>query len=106
MPRKRPPNICPYCGEEVEKPYKTWQLVSPLPDSKGRITITIMGMYQCSNGHKWRAIVSKIKVGGSGEVEVEGAKGKKVLGGKEEKEEKREGEVFEIDLSELDEEEL
>ncbi len=105
MPKKHPPNICPYCGEKVEKPYKTWQLVSPLPDSRGRITITIMGMYQCSNGHKWRAVVSKIKVGGEGEVEVEGAKGRKVLSGGK-REERREGEVFEIDLSELDEEEL
>ena len=100
MPKKRPPNICPYCGEEVEKPYKTWQLISPLPDSKGRITITVMGMYQCLHGHKWRAVVSKIKVGGSGEVEVEGAKGKSVLKAEEESKAEVEGEVFEIDIEE------
>lgn len=104
MPR-RPPNKCPICDEVVDKPYKTWQLISPIPDSLGRITITVMGMYQCGRGHKWRAVVSKIKVGGEGDVEVEGAKGKKVLKTKRKKE-KHGGEVFEIDLEELEKEEF
>ncbi len=102
MPRRpiRKPNICPYCGAEAEKPYKTWQLVAPIPDSRGRITITVMGMYECPNGHKWRAVVSKIKVGGSGEVEVEGAKGKRILKSQEKAKTEVEGEVFEIDIEE------
>jgi len=46
--------------------------VAPLPDKKMRITITVMGMYQCPNcGHKFRGVVSKIKVG-PGDVEVRG----------------------------------
>lgn len=105
MPRrKRDPNICPMCGTKVEKPYKTWQLVAPMPDAYGRITITVMGMFECpSCGHKWRAVISKIKTGG-GEVEVETTKGKKKLGTKQPVA-KRQGQIIEIDLDELDEEE-
>ncbi len=106
MPRKsqKEPDVCPKCGTKVDKPIKTWQLVSPLPDANGRITITIMGSYECPNcGYKWRAVVSKIKAGGSS-VEIEGKKGeKKVIG--DEKEEREEGEIIELDLSDLDEEE-
>jgi predicted molibdopterin-dependent oxidoreductase YjgC len=29
--------VCPRCGTRVEEPVKTWTLVSPLPDKKGRI---------------------------------------------------------------------
>ena len=98
MPRRRQrdPYVCPVCGTRVE-PKKTWQLVSPFPDSKGRITITVMGSFECPNcGHKWRAVISKIKVG-SESVEVEGAKGKLA---ESRKEEKREGEIIEIDIDE------
>ena len=104
MPRraKKEPNVCPRCGTRVDKPVKTWQLVSPMPDSKGRITITVMGVYECPNcGYRWRAVVSKIKVGG-GEVEVEGARGRKKLGGGEEKDRAF---VIELDLSDIEEEE-
>ncbi len=93
--KKRDATICPKCGTKVE-PVKTWQLISPMPDSKGRITITIMGSFQCPNcGHKWRGVVSKIKVGG-GEIEV---KGKKI---KEPEPVKEEPEVIELDLDEID----
>jgi hypothetical protein len=46
MPRKKQsePDVCPNCGTKVDKPTKTWQLVSPLPDAYGRITITVMGL--------------------------------------------------------------
>ncbi len=98
MPRKKIIK-CPRCGTEVKEPVKTWQLVAPIPDRKGRITITIMGVFQCPNcGYRWRGVVSKIKVGG-GEVEV----GSKKLG-KEEEEERRPPKVIEIDISNLDEE--
>jgi len=90
---------CPKCGLDVQ-PEKTWQLISPLPDSEGRITITIMGSFKCSNcGHIWRGVVSKIKAGGDN-VEVEGSASKRVLEGKDK--EKREGQVIEVDLSDLD----
>lgn len=94
MPRQKK-ILCPVCGAEIEEPKKTWQLVAPIPDRKGRITITIMGSFKCPKcGHKWRGVVSKIKVGTSS-VEV---------GGKEIKEEeKRPPKVIELDLSDLDE---
>ena len=64
---KAGPKKCPECGAEVSEPYKTWELVAPIPDKKMRITITIMGMYQCPNcGKKFRAVVSKVKVGPEG----------------------------------------
>lgn len=94
--KKRAKKItCPKCGAEVGDPIKTWQLVSPLPDKKGRITITIMGVFECPRcGHRWRGVVSKIKVGGSS-IEV---------GGKEiEEKEKRPPKIIELDLSDLDE---
>mgnify|MGYP001772541365 CR=1 FL=1 len=105
MPKKKQsdPYVCPNCGTRVEKPTKTWQLVSPLPDAYGRVTITIMGSFECPNcGHKWKAVVSKIKAGGSS-VEIEGKKGVKKIG--EEKEEENRGEIIELDLSDLDEDE-
>jgi len=99
MPRK---HVCPQCGSEAKEPYKVWQIVAPIPDSKGRVTITIMGMFQCPNcGHKWRGVVSKIKTGGRS-VEIEG----KVVGEEEEEKEERRGEIIEIDIESLDEEEL
>ena len=105
MPKKKQtdPYVCPVCGTRVEKPVKTWQLVSPLPDAYGRITITVMGSFECPNGHKWKAVVSKIRAGGSS-VEIEGKKGVKKIGEEGQKEEDR-GEVIELDLSDLDEEE-
>ena len=105
MPKKKQtdPYVCPTCGVRVEKPVKTWQLVSPLPDAYGRITITVMGSFECPNGHKWKAVVSKIRAGGSS-VEIEGKKGVKKIGEEKEEEENR-GEVIELDLSDLDEEE-
>ncbi len=105
MPRrKRDPYVCPSCGTRVDKPYRTWQLVAPMPDAYGRITITVMGMFECPNcGNKWRAVISKIKTGGS-EVEVETASGKKKLGSKQPPT-KREGPIIEIDIDELEEEE-
>ncbi len=106
MPRKkRDPYVCPRCGTRVEQPVKTWQLVSPLPDSKGRVTITIMGSFVCPNcGYKWRAVISKIKVGGE-EVELE-AGGKKAeiksTPSRKTKEKRSEGAVIEIDLDEIE----
>lgn len=106
MPRKKQKEIdlCPKCGTKVEKPEKTWNLISPLPDAYGRITITVMGSYVCPNcGYKWKGVVSKIKAGGSS-VEIEGKKGVKKIG-EEKVEEENRGEIIEIDLSDLDEEE-
>lgn len=104
MPRKgrsQEPNRCPSCGATDIKPERTWQLISPLPDARGRVTITIMGSYTCpSCGYKWRGVVSKIKAGGS-DVEIEsGGKGKRLDVGEENR-----GIVIEIDPEELEREE-
>ena len=88
--QKKDPFICPRCGTRVAEPVKTWTLVSPLPDKYGRITITVMGSFVCPNcGHRWRAVIKKIKEGGRPPREVS-------------PEEKEEGEIIEIDLSDLD----
>ena len=95
-------NICPKCGTAVE-PSKTWQLVSPLPDSQGRITITVMGSYECPTcGYRWRGVVTKMKVGE--DVEIEGAK-KSVKLSKETSKPSRTAHVIELDLEELESEE-
>ena len=93
MPRKKKskdPYVCPRCGTRVTEPDRTWTLVSPLPDKYGRITITIMGSFTCPNcGYKWRAVLKKLKEGGSKPGEQQTAP-------------KEEGEIIEIDLSDLD----
>ena len=96
MPRgKRDPHVCPVCGTRVE-PKKTWQIISPFPDAMGRITVTVMGSFECPNcGHKWRAAISKLKVGAEG-VEVGGVK----VSEPRKREEERRGEVIEIDIDE------
>ncbi len=91
---------CPKCGTEVQ-PQKTWQLVAPLPDADGRVTIIVMGSFRCPNcGYSWRQKISTIKVGPEGEVEV-GKAAKKKRKKKEKKKESSGGKVIEIDLSEL-----
>jgi len=53
---------CKKCGNtEFGQPVKTWQMFSPLPDSHGNITITIMGSFECTCGRKVRGVVKKIK---------------------------------------------
>ncbi len=93
---------CPKCGAEV-KPQKTWQLVAPLPDAEGRITIIVMGSFKCPRcGYSWRQRISKIKVGPEGEIDLGEKKRKK----KKEKKKNTEGKVIEVDLSDIYEEEL
>jgi len=107
MPRQqKKANVCPVCGTEVSSPDKTWNLVSPIPDDKGRITITVMGSFTCPNcGHKWKAVISKLKVGGGG-VEIESGGKKKSLAAEKEEEEKRKAEIIvDIDSEDSSEEE-
>ncbi|MCC6057444.1 MAG: ZPR1-type zinc finger protein [Desulfurococcaceae archaeon] len=95
-------NVCPKCGTPVE-PGKTWQLVSPLPDSQGRVTITIMGSFECPNcGYKWRGVVSKMKVGE--DVEIEGLE-KKEPKRKQIPSKPKQGVVIELDLEDISSEE-
>lgn len=68
MPKaKAKQNMCPKCGTEVNEPYKTWELVAPIPDKKMRITVTIFGMYECTKcGKKFKGVVGKAKLGTEG----------------------------------------
>jgi hypothetical protein len=42
---------CKKCGTIIDPaqtpPEKTWQLISPMPDKEGRVTLTIMGAFHC-----------------------------------------------------------
>lgn len=59
--------ICPECGTPAEDPYKTWELVSPIPDKEMRITLTVFGMYKCSKcGKKYKGVVSKARLSPEG----------------------------------------
>ena len=97
MPRRRSSKkaqrdiyVCPRCGTRVEEPVKTWTLVSPFPDKKGRITVTVMGSFVCPNcGYTWRGVIKKIK------TEAAPPQPQAEEGDKEE------GEIIEIDLDEI-----
>ncbi|MEM0043276.1 MAG: chromatin protein Cren7 [Sulfolobales archaeon] len=94
---RKQPNKCPRCGYVVEKPEKTWHMISPIPDAYGRVTITVMGSFKCpSCGYRWRGVVSKIKAGEDVEIGE---------GEKSSSEKPREGKIIEIDLSEIYDEE-
>ena len=50
--KKRKKKIsCKKCGHVLNPvetpPEKTWQLISPMPDKDGRVTLTIMGSFHC-----------------------------------------------------------
>jgi len=54
---------CPRCGSPSTEVVKTWQLVSPIPDKQGRITVTIMGVVKCLEcGYQWRGVINKLKI--------------------------------------------
>lgn len=60
--------VCKNCGTVVNPaenpPSKTWNLISPMPDKDGNVTLTIMGSFTCSNpdcGKNIKAAVQKIK---------------------------------------------
>jgi len=94
---------CPRCGAEVS-PERTWQVISPLPDAYGRITITVLGSFKCSScGYSWKGKVSTVKVGPEGEVSF--GEGKKHKRKGETSGERREGKVIEVDISDILEEE-
>lgn len=57
---------CKKCGSIINPtenpPIKTWQLISPMPDKDGRVTLTIMGSFKCQDcGSAVRASLKKIK---------------------------------------------
>uniref|UniRef100_A0A7C2BKV7 Chromatin protein Cren7 n=1 Tax=Thermosphaera aggregans TaxID=54254 RepID=A0A7C2BKV7_9CREN len=89
---------CPRCGSNSIEIVKSWQLVAPIPDAQGRITVTMMGVVKCGNcGYKWKTTISKIKVGGKS-VEIEGGSSKKVL---ESESEEREVKEIVLDISDI-----
>ena len=57
---------CKKCGTDINPietpPLKTWQLVSPMPDKEGRVTLTIMGSFRCPECNaSVRTSIKKIK---------------------------------------------
>jgi Hypothetical protein SSO0915 len=89
---------CPRCGSNDIEVVKSWQLVAPIPDAQGRITVTMMGVVRCGNcGYGWKTTISKIKVGGRS-VEIEGGGSKKVL---EDESEEREVKEIVLDMSDI-----
>ncbi|MHA2223886.1 MAG: hypothetical protein ACXAC8_01650 [Candidatus Hodarchaeales archaeon] len=57
---------CKKCGHIINPtetpPEKTWQLVSPMPDKEGRVTLTIMGSFHCPMCNaSIRAAIKKVK---------------------------------------------
>ncbi|MFZ8791424.1 MAG: chromatin protein Cren7 [Thermosphaera aggregans] len=89
---------CTRCGSNNIEVVKSWQLVAPIPDAQGRITVTMMGVVRCGNcGYRWKTTISKIKVGGKS-VEIEGDGSKKIL---EDESEEREVKEIVLDMSDI-----
>lgn len=71
---------CKHCGQVVNPkdnpPSSTWTLTSPLPDKEGRITLTVMGSFDCPRcGKNIKAAMKKIK----SDDEISGKSKKEVL---------------------------
>ncbi|QOR94291.1 chromatin protein Cren7 [Thermosphaera chiliense] len=97
-PKKESSLKCPRCGSNNIEVIKSWQLVAPIPDAQGRITVTMMGVVKCGScGYKWKTTISKLKVGGKS-VEIEGGSSKKVL---ESESEEREVKEIVLDISDI-----
>jgi len=87
--------VCSKCGSKNIDVVKTWNLISPLPDREGRITVTVMGVLKCKDcGYSWKGVVSKLKIGAH--VEIEGGKREGTI-----IEEKRPPKEIIIDLDEI-----
>jgi hypothetical protein len=52
---------CPKCGADVAKPKKTWKMAGR-QDKQGKRMQLEIGLYQCSNGHSFREVLSKKKI--------------------------------------------
>ena len=71
---------CKSCGQVVNPkehpPSSTWTLTSPLPDKEGRITLTVMGSFDCPRcGKNIKAAMKKIK----SDDEISGKSKKQIL---------------------------
>lgn len=71
---------CKSCGQVINAkdnpPSSTWTLTSPLPDKEGRITLTVMGSFDCPRcGKNIKAAMKKIK----SDDELSGKSKKQVL---------------------------
>ena len=71
---------CKSCGQVINPkenpPSSTWTLTSPLPDKEGRITLTVMGSFDCPRcGKNIKAAMKKIK----SDDEVSGKSKKELL---------------------------
>ena len=58
---------CKKCGfgesvSDFGNPQKTWNLVSPMPDKDGNVTMTVMGSFRCPKCNaSIKAVVQKVK---------------------------------------------
>ncbi|MFX0149851.1 MAG: hypothetical protein ACFFAJ_03630 [Candidatus Hodarchaeota archaeon] len=64
--KRRKKISCKKCGFVINPaenpPDKTWQLISPMPDKEGRVTLTIMGSFRCPDCNaSVRAALKKVK---------------------------------------------
>ena len=71
---------CKSCGQAINPkenpPSSTWTLTSPLPDKEGRITLTVMGSFDCPRcGNNVIAALKKIK----SDDEISGKSKKEIL---------------------------
>lgn len=71
---------CKSCGQVINPkehpPSSTWTLTSPLPDKEGRITLTVMGSFDCPRcGKNVKAAMKKIK----SDDEITGKSKKQIL---------------------------
>ena len=71
---------CKSCGQVINPkdhpPGSTWTLTSPLPDKEGRITLTVMGSFDCPRcGKNVKAAMKKIK----SDDEITGKSKKEIL---------------------------
>ena len=52
---------CPKCGTEASKTKKSWKMAGR-PDKAGKRMQLEIGLYECSNGHVFREVLSKKKI--------------------------------------------
>jgi len=52
---------CPKCGADVPRMKKSWKMAGR-PDKQGKKMQLEIGLYQCSNGHTFREVLSKKKI--------------------------------------------
>ncbi|MFW9991704.1 MAG: hypothetical protein ACFFD4_06565 [Candidatus Odinarchaeota archaeon] len=42
-------------------PGKTWEMISPMPDKEGNVTLTIMGSFRCPNPNCGKSVIAALR---------------------------------------------